>query len=307
MAQIDQLRHFLAVIEHGGFRRAAEAIHLTQPALTKSIKRLEAGFGVELINRKSRRARPTPFGEVVAAGARRILTELKQTHREIDLLKGFESGKLVVGCDPYAATGILAPALARLVSMHPMLRYEIEVGNWTSLREKLMARQIDVHVGASPEIYGPEFETEIFVMEPVIYFCRPDHPLIRRDNIDVKDLLAYPRIGIETPPEWRRMYAGITRSMEPNADTVHPRFATADSWDVVKAIVRDSDTISGGPRSVIEAELRAGFLVELQPLIPLHQPKGAIAYLKHRVLPPAADTLIREIKRTTGLEISADS
>lgn len=305
MADIERLRHFLAVLEHRGFRRAAEAIHLSQPALTKSIQRLEASFGVELIDRTNRPLRPTPFGEIVAEGARRILSNLAQTRREVDLARGFETGILVVGCDPYAATGVLAPALARLVDRHPRLRYEVEVGNWSALREKLMDRRIDLHIGASPEVHGAEIEVTEFVMEPVIYFCRSGHPLAGRDHVAIEDLLAFPRIGIEAPPEWHRMYAGITGSLAPRADSVHPRFATADSWDVLKAIVRESDTISGGPRSVIEAELKAGLLIELDPGIPPFLPRGTIARLRDRILPPAAEALAAEIKQPAGGE--ADS
>jgi len=295
MAQIDQLRHFLAVVEHGGFRRASEVIHLSQPALTKSIQRLEAGFGVELIDRSSRGARPTPFGEIVLAGARRILSDLAQTRREVALLRDFEGGTLAVGCDPYA-TGVLSRALAQLVTQHPMMRYEVEVGNWSSLREKLLDRRIDIHVGGSPEVHGPEISITEFMMEPVVFFCRPEHPLTRQKVVSIEDLVGYPRIGIEAPPEWRRWYADITGAMALSADTIHPRFAMANSWDVLKEIVRNSNTISGGPRTVVEAEFTAGLLVELVPQIPRHEPRGTIARLRDRILTPAAEALIQNIE-----------
>ena len=300
MAQIDQLRHLVAVVEHGGFRRAAEAIHLSQPALTKSIQRLEASFGVQLLDRSHRRAVPTPFGEIVLEGARRVLGSLEQTYREVDLLKGFESGVLEVGCDPWAATGVLAPALARLVTEYPRLRYEVEVGGWPALREKLLDRSIDLHVGASPEVHDRELVLTEFTMEPVIYFCRPGHPLTRLERVTVEDALRYPRVGVGAPPEWNRMYAGLVGAMDSKAETVHPRFAGSDSWSVVKAVVRASDTISGGPRSVVEAELAAGVLVEIEPEIPPFTPRGTIATLKGRILPPAAEALIREITRVTS-------
>ncbi len=300
MAQIEQLRHLVAVVEHGGFRRAAEAIHLSQPALTKSIQRLEASFGVQLIDRSGRRPVPTPFGEIVIEGAKRVLADLDQTYREVDLLKGFEMGVLEVGCDPLAATEVLGPALARLVREHPKIRYEVEVGNWSSLREKLLDRRIDLHVGASPEIHDREVVVTEFTMEPVVFFCRPGHPLTQLEKVTVKELRRYPRIGIEGPPEWNRMYAKVLGAIQRRAETVHPRFAMTDSWSVLKSIVQRSDTISGGPRSVVEADLAAGLLVEFDPGLPPFRPRGSIAHLKDRILPPAAEALVQEILAITS-------
>ncbi len=295
MSDLERLRHFVAVVEHRGFRRAATAIHLSQPALTKSIQRLERSFGVELIDRSSRAGRPTAFGEIVLSGARRVLAGYEQTRREVDLLKGFESGVLVVGCDPYASAGVLAPALADLVAGHPKLRYEIVVGSWSVLKAQLLDRSIDLHVGASPEVYGPEVTTVAFPMEPVTYFCRPGHPVTEMDRPSIDDLKDFPRIGIEAPPEWTRMYLAEFDVSPLDHEVAHYRFAKADSWEVLKAIVRRSDSISGGPRSVIEAELEAGLLVELFLDVPEVAPEGAIAYLADRVIPPSAEALIGEI------------
>jgi len=285
----------VAVIEHGGFRRAAEAVHISQPALTKSIQRLEQVFGVELVDRSSRPARPTPFGEIVLEGARRILADLAQTRREVDLLKGFSSGVLVVGCDPYAGPGVLAPALASLVDAHPKLRYEVVVAGWRELKGRLLDRSIDLHVGASPEVHGRDVETLAFEMEPLTVFCRAGHPLTALEKVTPEDLLPYPRLGIEAPPEWIRTYTGLFGIRPVKRDVFHRRFASSTSWDVVIAVVRSSDSISAGPRSVIEAELAAGRLVSIDAGIPPFRPPGTIAWEKGRILPPAAKALIDAI------------
>ena len=295
MAQIEQLRHLVAVIEHGGFRKAAQAIHISQPALTKSIQRLETSFGAELVVRDRRGVRPTPFGELVLSGARRVLADLERTYREVELLKGFESGVLAIGCDPLATTGVLGPALARLVGEHPRIRYEVEVGHWSSLKEKLLDGDIDIHVGASPDVHDRRVAVTEFPMEPVVFFCRPGHPLAGAAGVPVRELRRFPRIGIEGPPEWKRFYEKAVGSIGRGGDAIHPRFATADSWDVVKAIVRRSDTVSAAPRSVVEAELEAGTLTTFEPDLPPFSPRGSVAVLADRILPPAVEALVREI------------
>jgi DNA-binding transcriptional LysR family regulator len=297
MPELARLQHLLAVVDHGGFRRAAEAVHLSQPALTKSIKNLEDAFGTQLLDRRPRAVVPTPFGEIVIERARKILADLDQMKREVDLLKGFESGMLMVGCDPYVAKGVMAPALANLVTAHPKLRYEVEVQGWPILRERLLNRRIDLHVGAAPEIYGGEAQTIEFAMPPPVYFCRAGHPLARKKGFPVEDLLGYPRIGNEAPPAWTRMYAEVF-GFDPHSDeALHFRFAKSNDWETLKAIIKRTDSISAGPREVVQDDLEAGVLVELDLDLPQIELRVAVAYLKDRAIPPAAEALIQEIRK----------
>jgi DNA-binding transcriptional LysR family regulator len=297
MAEIGRLQHLLAVVEHGGFRRAAETVHLSQPALTKSIQNLEESFGVPLLDRRPRAVVPTPFGEIVIKGARQILAELDRMKREVDLLKGFESGMLMVGCDPYVAKSVMAPALSNLVATYPNLRYEVEVQGWSILREKLLGRQIDLHVGAPPEIYGDEVSVIEFPLPPLAYFCRAGHPLAGKKRVLPEEALAFPRIGMEAPPAWTRMYAEVY-GFEPDSDeALHFRFAKSNDWETLKMIVRRTDSISGGPRGVVEEELDAGVLEEIDLVLPDLELTAAVAYRRDRVLPPAAEALIQEVKK----------
>ena len=300
MAEISRLQHLLAVVKHGGFRRAAEAVHLSQPALTKSIQNLEESFGVPLLDRRPRAVAPTPFGEIVIKGARKMLAELDRVKREVDLLKGFESGMLMVGCDPYVAKSVMAPALSNLLAAYPNLRYDVEVQGWSILRERLLGGEIDLHVGAPPEIYGGEVTTIEFEMPPLAYFCRAGHPLADKKEVLPEEALAFPRIGMEAPPRWTRMYAEVY-GFEPDSDeALNFRFAKSNDWETLKTIVRRTDSISGGPREVVQEELDAGLLVELRVEAFDLGFAAAVAYRKDRLLPPAAEALIKEIGRITS-------
>ncbi len=300
MAEISRFQHLLAVVEHGGFRRAAEAVHLTQPALSKSIQNLEDSFGTQLLERRPRAVVPTPFGEIVIERARKILADIDQMKREVDLLKGFESGMLMVGCDPYVARGVIAPALANLVTAHPKLRYEVEVQGWSVLRERLLNRRIDLHVGGAPEVYGGEVHTIEFVAPPPVYFCRAAHPLAQRPGFPVEELLRYPRIGNEAAPAWTRMYAEVF-GFDPGSDeALHFRFAMSNDWETLKAIVKMTDSVSAGPREVVQDELESGVFVELDLDLPEVELRVTVAYLRDRVLPPAAEALIEEVRRVTS-------
>jgi DNA-binding transcriptional LysR family regulator len=191
----------------------------------------------------------------------------------------------------------MAPALANLVTAHPKLRYEVEVEAWSVLRERLLNRHIDLHVGAPPEIYGDEVSTIEFAMPPPVYFCRSGHPLARKNVFPLEEVLLYPRISIEAPPAWTRMYAKVF-GFEPNSEeALHFRFAKSNDWEILKTIVRMTDSISAGPREVVREELDAGVLQELSLDLPAIELFATVAYLSDRVLPPAAEALIREVKK----------
>ena len=83
-----KLKHLLAVVEHGTFSDAARAVHLTQPALSRSIRSLEDELKAQLFDRGARRASLTVFGELVAERARRIRLEMTQLQRDMELLRG---------------------------------------------------------------------------------------------------------------------------------------------------------------------------------------------------------------------------
>ena len=92
-----KLRHLLAIVEHGTFSDAARAVHLTQPALSRSIRALEDELRAQLFDRGARRARLTVFGELVAERARRMRLEETQLRRDLELLRGGQEGALAIG------------------------------------------------------------------------------------------------------------------------------------------------------------------------------------------------------------------
>ncbi len=299
MADIRQLQLLIAIAEHGGFRRAAAAVYLTQPALTKSIQNLEKEFGTQLLDRRHRVVVPTPAGEIVIERARKILDDLYELKREVDLFKGLKFGKLMVGCDPQVAKSLIAPALANLVSIYPKLRYEVEVLGWSKLRRRLLDRQIDLHVGAPLDVYGNEVSTIALPLSSLVYFCRAGHPLACKQRVMPEETLDFPRIGTEAFPVWTRMYAELFGFEQDSDEAQHFRFAKLNDWETLKKIVMMTDSISAGPIDVIRTELDAGALQVLNLVLPDLKLFATVAYLSDRVLPPAAKALINEIKRVT--------
>jgi DNA-binding transcriptional LysR family regulator len=112
--ELRQLRHLIAVVEHGSFSRAAEAVHLTQPALSRSIQALEAEVGAAVLERNRGAIVPTDMGHLLLTHARLLDTVTRDLERDIALTQGLELGELRIGVGPYGGSALVGPAIGQL-------------------------------------------------------------------------------------------------------------------------------------------------------------------------------------------------
>src|SRR5258708_5519294 len=121
------VRHFLAVANEGSISAACTRLAVTQPALTKSIQRLETQLGVKLFERLPRGMALTPYGNTLLPHARRIEAECRFAEVEMQAFRGGRSGRLRVGAGPYFGAALVPGAIARLQERYPKLDVEIMV------------------------------------------------------------------------------------------------------------------------------------------------------------------------------------
>ena len=172
-----QLRHIVALAEHRHFGHAADAVGITQAALTQSIQKAEATCGVALFERRYGDVTPTAYGELVIETARTTLLGVTNMHRQLRLMRKLATGRLIIGCDPYFAEPVVTPPLIRLLNQHPTLEFTLELGGWEIMQEKLISREIDVYLGFPHEPTDSRIAIEEHMLSPVIVFCRPGHGL----------------------------------------------------------------------------------------------------------------------------------
>jgi DNA-binding transcriptional LysR family regulator len=136
-----QFQNVLMVMDKGSLGKAAEALNLSQPALTKGVRRLEERLGVPLFHRKTRGMRPTVYGEVLRAHAQEITVGISHALREIEALKSGLEGTIRVAAGPLMTTQILEKAVIQLMRDRPRLRVNIhDIGD---RRDELMAGKYD--------------------------------------------------------------------------------------------------------------------------------------------------------------------
>ncbi|HEY2188724.1 MAG TPA: LysR family transcriptional regulator, partial [Caldimonas sp.] len=142
-----QLRHLLAVVEMGSVSAAAEKVHLSQPALSRSLRALEDELRAPLFDRYERRLVPTPFARAYLARARRIVFEEAEGARELALMHSGRAGSLAFGMGSALARSLLARLLVELMAGAPRLKLRTLIETTDRLLDALRDEELDFFVG----------------------------------------------------------------------------------------------------------------------------------------------------------------
>ena len=177
------LRCALALADYRSFARAAKAVHISQPALSRSIQELELRAGTRLFDRTSLGAEPTAAGAVFLEHARDVMSRASDLGREMDLLKGLETGELRIGSGTYPSNMYVDKAVARLLREHPAVKISISNDNWSNLLPLLRKRELDL---AIIDAVAAESDTEMHVTRLRTHqgylVLRSGHPLLAIDD-----------------------------------------------------------------------------------------------------------------------------
>ena len=176
-----QLRLFVEAARQQSFARAAQALHVTQPAVSMQIRELEDAVGLPLFERSGRSVRLTTTGEYFLVYARRIFATLKEAEDTIARLRGLKGGRVVIGMVG-TAEHFLPRLLARFRSEHPAVETRLQVGNREQLVRALHGNEVDLAVmGRAPRELAARAEP--FAAHPLAVIAAADHPLAGRRNL----------------------------------------------------------------------------------------------------------------------------
>jgi len=183
-----QFKVFASVAKHASFARAAEELHLTQPAVSMQIKELESAVELPLFERAGRAVRLTMPGEYLLVYARRVLATVKEAGDAMAKLRHVESGRVTIGMVS-TAKYFLPRLLARFRAEHPAVEMRLDSGNREQLSKLLHDNEVDLAVMGRPP---RELDTraEPFAAHPLAVVASAEHPLARRHEIAPKALAA---------------------------------------------------------------------------------------------------------------------
>lgn len=175
-----QLRHLIALAQSGSFTRSAEALFLTQPALSRSIRALEEELGQPLFDRVGRRSLLTPFGAESLRRARQLVFDAEELAGSGRQMREGRSGAVRIGLGSGPGAMLMTPLLKIMAKLHPTIHVEVARGHTDALARALRERELDALVVDARSLSpAPDLRIANLVEMRGAFMVRPNHPLTR--------------------------------------------------------------------------------------------------------------------------------
>lgn len=287
-----------ALADHRHFGRAAKALGVSQPSLTRSLKQLEETLGVRLFERHDG-VTPTLFGRLVIERGESLLSGHSELLREITLMKGLDTGELTVAAGPFPAEISVQKAVGRLADLHPGLLLQLTTTDWTRVVDDLLQGRADLGIAdISEAAEHPELQTEVIRSSPLNFYCRRGHPLAGRPEISLEELMDYPWVGPTAPARIRLSMAPKEKPFGSFGDAhnrLRPRIVV-DTLAAARDVVIASDALAVTLPTLIADELARGVCALLPPALPWLRLNYGFVWKRGRTLSPAAKKLMNIVR-----------
>lgn len=296
--ELQQLRQVIALAEHGSFVRAAAALHISQPALSRSIQNLEQHFGSGLFVRSSGGVVPTDVGRLYIERARDVLRLADELDRDAVTRGALGAGRVAVGGGPFPSESFLGPAAVRFIEQYPRVNVQLHARDWDELLHELRGRELDFFVAETSTLQR-EAELEIAPMpsaHAVHFVARAGHPLAGRGVATVEEIFAYPFVTpSRIPPRVLDPMLAAHRAGAAARKNALPFPAIqCNGLAPVKRILASSDAVSASILSCVATELELGQLALLGTAPWLHLRYGIVS-LKGRPWTQAAEKFLEYV------------
>ena len=189
------LRSFIAVVELGTFRKAADALNLSQPALSRRIQSLEAALGTPLLERTTRHVAPTAFGREIEPLARRLIDEFENQLLSISGPGDRQAGQVTIACVPTAAFYFLPKAIKEFNGQYPRIGFRVLDLSSAPALDSVARGEAEFGINFIGSSRG-DLKFTPLVEDPFVLACRRDHPFATRRSLKWKDLEGQQLIGV---------------------------------------------------------------------------------------------------------------
>lgn len=310
MMDLKRLTHLVALADECHFARAAQRVHLSQPAFSRSIQALERDLGQRLFDRDAGEVRPTPAGSFLIERARRLLFDARCLQRDAELYAQSNYGEAALGAGPFPAATLMPRVLPELRRRHPNLRLRVEVGNWAQLLEQLRAERLEFFVAETRSLpLDATLEVQSIGRQHGAFYVRTGHPLAGRP-CTLADMWAHGVASTKLPTAMKALLA--QRLQVPPGQELSLALE-CDDLTQLRAVALGTDTVLGSTRVAVHEDVQAGRLVELlvRGLPVLYADMGVVS-LRNRSPSPLARQAIAlisdvaaSVNAEPGTEMSA--
>lgn len=248
------LDYFLAAYRHRSIGKACRELGLSQPALSKTIRRLEDELRVQLFERTPLGIEPTSYGHTLARRASIISNEIGRAVSEIATLRGHIGGEARIGVGPALASSLVSEALAAFLRERPQMVIHLSEGLYEPLSEAVTAGRFDFAITTHPT--GPiasDLSSRLLFKDQFVFAGSAEHPLAKRRKIQPSDLLEYPFV---LPPRGGLLWPRIVEVFE-RAGLKPPRpQVETNSAGCMVAMLRNGNYLSLVPLYLVEHDVK---------------------------------------------------
>ena len=266
-----RLKVFHTVARLLSFTKAAEALHMTQPAVTFQVRQLEEYFNTRLFDRTHNKVNLTPAGQRVAEFAERIFDLYDEMENSVRDLTGEISGALTIGASTTIAEYMLPALLGEFKQRYPDINLRLKVSNSESIVSMVEHNVIDLGVVESP-VSNKNLVVEVCHDDQLVVVTAPDHELARRGGkVKAAEILKYPFVSREEGSGTREVIMQYLEDEKVDTSELNVTLELG-SPESIKGAVEAGMGITIISRSIIDKELKLNTLCELQLDPPLSRP-----------------------------------
>jgi DNA-binding transcriptional LysR family regulator len=293
----------LAVMEEGSLGKASHRLHISQPALTKSIQRLEEQLGVRLFERESRGMKPTFYAESLRGYAKAVCVGMAEAQSQIASLRSGTEGILTIAGPPVVTTEFLPQILAQLSRERPRLQVRVVSQNKDLFSDLAEGRFNAVIAMLYDEFIGQEFVKHWIFDDHLVLVMRPDHPLARRKVHRPEDLLSS-KWALPDPLTWS--HKRLKLYFEQSGFTVPTASIESRDPAVLRSVIATSDHIGVLAHLGVRRDVEAGTLCAFDLNSPLMRRPIGLVMRKSEPMSPAVTSLMRIAEQQSGKSVAAE-
>lgn len=256
---ISGFQALVAVAEQRSFSRAAESLHLSQPAVSKRIAALETELGMPLVDRVGRRISLTDAGATLLPRARRVLEEAEDARRALSHLAEHVAGRLCVGTSHHIGLHRLPDVLRRYIERYPAVDLDIQFMDSEDACQAVLHGELELGIVTLPAAPMPKLETREVWHDPLAVFVAPGHPLAQLQQPQIADLAHHAAV---LPDERTYTHRIVRKALARHGIEPHLRLAT-NYLETLKMLVSIGLGWSLLPRGMADDSVRVLDLPEL--------------------------------------------
>ena len=262
---LDQLRILKAISEEGSFKRAADSLYVSQPAVSLQVQNLERQLDVPLFDRGGRRAQLTEAGHMLLAYGEKILTLCQETCRAIKDLQNLQGGTLIVGASQTTGTYLLPRMIGKFREIYPEVGVQLHVHSTRRTSWNVANGQIDLAIigGKVPSELQDSLKVIPYAQDELALVLPPSHPLAKQDLIQRDDLYGLSFIALDSQSTIRKVIDAVLSQSDIDIRRLRIEMEL-NSVEAIKNAVQAGLGAAFVSIAAIEKELEMGTLKRVQ-------------------------------------------